>query len=168
MKPNVLEVKAHKENVKTGLSANARTQVAERLTEALADTVVLMLKSQVFHWNVVGPSFVGLHKLTEQHYQDLFAAADELAERIRALGSLVPFSSKIMARSASVGDGLAIRSTETMIEELIADHEGVVRSMRETAEEADKAGDIVTHDLLVRRMDFHEKAIWMLRAVTAK
>ena len=168
MKPNVLEVKAHKENVKTGLSATARAQVAERLTEALADTVVLMLKSQVFHWNVVGPSFVGLHKLTEQHYQDLFAAADELAERIRALGSLVPFSSKIMARSASVGDELAIRSTETMIEELIADHEAVVRSMRETAEEADKAGDIVTHDLLVRRMDFHEKAIWMLRAIAAK
>jgi starvation-inducible DNA-binding protein len=55
-----------------------------------------------------------------------------------------------------------------MIEELIADHEAVVRSMRETAEEADKSGDIVTHDLLVRRMDFHEKAIWMLRAVTAK
>jgi starvation-inducible DNA-binding protein len=168
MKPNVLEVKAHKENVKTGLSATARAQVAERLTEALADTVVLMLKSQVFHWNVVGPSFVGLHKLTEQHYQDLFAAADELAERIRALGSLVPFSSKIMARSASVGDELAIRSTETMIEELIADHEAVVRSMRETAEDADKAGDIVTHDLLVRRMDFHEKAIWMLRAIAAK
>ena len=168
MKPNVLEVKAHKENVKTGLSAAARSRIAGLIGESLADTVTLMLKSQVFHWNVVGPSFVGLHKLTEEHYQDLFAAADELAERIRALGSLVPFSSKIMARSASVGDELALRSTEAMIEELTADHEAVVRSMRETAEEADKAGDIVTHDLLVRRMDFHEKAIWMLRAIASK
>ena len=168
MKPNVLEVKAHKENVKTGLSAAARSRIAELIGESLADTVALMLKSQVFHWNVVGPSFVGMHKLTEEHYQDLFAAADELAERIRALGSVVPFSSKIMARSASVGDELALRTTEAMIEELTADHEAVVRSMRETAEEADKAGDIVTHDLLVRRMAFHEKAIWMLRAIAAK
>ena len=168
MTPSVLEVKVHKENVKTGLAAAARARIAELLAEGLADTVVLMLKSQVFHWNVVGPSFVGLHKLTEEHYQDLFAAADELAERIRALGSLVPFSAKIMARSASVGDELALRSTEAMIEELITDHEAVVRFMREAAGEADDEGDIVTHDLFVRRMSFHEKAIWMLRSVTAK
>jgi starvation-inducible DNA-binding protein len=75
MKPSVLEEKIHKENVKTGLTAAARARI------------VLMLRSQVFHCNVVGPSVVGLQKLTDEQYQGLCAAADELAERICALGT---------------------------------------------------------------------------------
>lgn len=148
--------------------AGRAREIAGLLGETLADTVALMLKSQVFHWNVVGPSFVGLHKLTEEQYQDLFTAADEIAERIRALESLAPFGSRIMQRTSSLGDELTLRSTEVMLGQLIEDHEAVVRGMRETAEQSDKLDDIVTTDLLVKRMAFHEMAIWMLRAVAAK
>jgi starvation-inducible DNA-binding protein len=90
MKSNMIEVTAQRENVKTGLDALARRKLAALITECLADTMVLMLKSQVFHWNVVGPIFFDLHKLTEEHYKNMFEAADELAERVRALGSLIP------------------------------------------------------------------------------
>ena len=168
MKPNMIEVVAHGENIKTGLDAAARRKVATLLTECLADTMTLMLKSQVFHWNVVGPIFLDLHKLTEEHYKDMFEAADELAERVRALGSLIPLDAHRVAKASILGEELSLRTTEDMLAQLITDHEAVVRNMRNTALEADDLGDVVTHDLLVKRMTFHEKAIWMLRAIAAK
>lgn len=168
MKTNMMEAPAHRENIKTGLDPIARRKLATLLTECLADTMMLMLKSQVFHWNVVGPIFLDLHKLTEEHYKDMFEAADELAERVRALGSLVPLDAHRMARASILGEELSLRTTEEMLEQLITDHEAVVRNMRNTALESEDLGDVVTHDLLVRRMAFHEKAIWMLRAIAAK
>lgn len=167
MQANMIEVSAQRENVKTGLDAMARRKLAALLTECLADTMTLMLKTQVFHWNVVGPIFLDLHKLTEEHYHDMFEAADELAERVRALGSLIPLDAHRMARASILGEELSLRTTEEMLEQLITDHEAVVRNMRNTALESDDLGDVVTHDLLVKRMAFHEKAIWMLRAIAA-
>jgi starvation-inducible DNA-binding protein len=72
-----------------------------------------------------------------------------------------------MARASILGEELSLRTTEEMLEQLITDHETVVRNMRNTAHECDDLGDMVTHDLLVKRMAFHEKAIWMLRAIAA-
>jgi starvation-inducible DNA-binding protein len=73
-----------------------------------------------------------------------------------------------MARASILGEELSLRTTEEMLEQLITDHEAVVRNMRNTALESNDLGDVVTHDLLVKRMTFHEKAIWMLRAIAAK
>jgi len=38
---------------------------------------------------------------------------------------------------------------------------------REGAAQAEELKDFVTHDLLTERLAFHEKAIWMLRAIVA-
>ena len=37
----------------------------------LADTYVLLAKTQACHWNATGPNFFGLHKLTEAQYGEL-------------------------------------------------------------------------------------------------
>jgi starvation-inducible DNA-binding protein len=73
-----------------------------------------------------------------------------------------------MAKASILGEELSLRTTEEMLDQLITDHEAVVRNMRNTAHEAEDLGDIVTNDILVRRMAFHEKAIWMLRAIAAQ
>lgn len=168
MNKHMTDVAAQRENVKTGLDSAARRKIATLLTECLADTMVLMLKSQVFHWNVVGPIFFDLHKLTEEHYKNLFEAADDIAERVRALGSLVPLDAHKIAKASILGEELSLRTTEEMLEQLIEDHEAVVRNMRNTALESQDLGDVVTSDLLVSRMSFHEKAIWMLRSIAAQ
>ena len=56
------------------------------------------------------------------------------------------------------------RSAEGMVGQLVKDHETLSRRLREVAQDADEAGDLVTADLLTQRLTFHEKAIWMLRA----
>ena len=40
--------------------------VTDALTEVLADTYRLVLKSHIYHWNVTGPLFVSLHDMTDE------------------------------------------------------------------------------------------------------
>lgn len=167
MASTALKAKPSKENVETGIDASKREEIAKELGQVLGDTYMLLVKTHVYHWNVVGPLFIPIHELTEAHYNDLFAAADVLAERIRALGHITPLSFAAMAKKAELSEAKSVASAEDMVEALVADHEAIVRSMREIAIAAEKADDFVTHDILVGRLTFHEKAIWMLRAIVA-
>ncbi len=68
----------------TGIERSQNEAVADVLKLALADSFSLSLKTLGVHWNIVGPSFFGLHKMTEEQYQDLAEAIDAIAERLRA------------------------------------------------------------------------------------
>lgn len=165
MRAQVLSAKPQTEKPATGLSDAARKKVAGSLGEVLANTMTLQMKSQVYHWNVVGPAFFSLHKLTEEHYNNLFAAVDVIAERIRALGHITPLSNKALKGMADIDEETGTRSAGEMVEQLIADHEELIRDARKAANEAGEVGDMVTQDMLITRLAFHEQAVWMLRAI---
>ncbi|MEO1748801.1 MAG: DNA starvation/stationary phase protection protein, partial [Pseudomonadota bacterium] len=78
--------------------------IAKALQDILADTYRLMFKTHAYHWNVEGPLFFSLHKLTEEQYENLFSAADTLAERIRALGQLAPSNLSTILSSSVIKD----------------------------------------------------------------
>ncbi len=137
------------------------------LNEAVADTYCLLFKTHAYHWNVEGPLFHSIHVLTEAQYGNLFAAADALAERIRALGHLAPAKLSSITKASCVSDKAKLPSAQEMVEDLASDHEAIARRMRKAIEAAEKGNDPVTADLLTSRCAFHEKAAWMLRA-TAK
>lgn len=158
-----LDVKPDVEHPDTGLEH--RKRLAGSLSALLADTYLLLVKTQGYHWNVVGPLFVSLHRLTEEQYRDLFEAVDELAERVRALGFPAPSSVTEMVGLAQISEDTAKPTAEQMVETLVKDHEAIVRRLREATVEAEKQHDVVTAGMLTDRMEFHEKAIWMLRAV---
>jgi starvation-inducible DNA-binding protein len=65
--------------VKTGLPQSSRRELAGAVAKSMAETYVLYTKTQAIHWNVVGPMFYALHKLTEEQYEDLADAIDDLA-----------------------------------------------------------------------------------------
>lgn len=153
--------------IKTGISDAYRKDMSSQLAEVLGDTMALMSKTQVFHWNVVGPVFLSIHNLTEEHYKDLFAAADDIAERIRGLGFPAPLSMASLTKKSHVVEEDRLRDTASMIETLVDDHEGIAREVRAITSKAADEQDFVTHDLLNARLAFHEKAIWMLRAIAA-
>ncbi|MEO1280478.1 MAG: DNA starvation/stationary phase protection protein [Pseudomonadota bacterium] len=163
----VLRIKPDRVDVDTGLPKDAREKIASDLGQVLGETYMLLVKTHVYHWNVVGPLFLSLHELTEAQYNDLFKASDEIAERIRALGFVTPLSFAAMAKKADIAEEKTASTAEDMVEQLVKDHESIVRSFRTIAGNAEEHGDYVTHDLLVGRMEFHEKAIWMLRAIVA-
>ena len=73
-----------------GISPEDREKIASGLSQLLADSYTLYLKTHNYHWNVEGPMFNTLHLMFEEHYTELATAVDEIAERIRALGVKAP------------------------------------------------------------------------------
>jgi starvation-inducible DNA-binding protein len=151
--------------VKTGLPSTDRQQLAGAVGKALAETYVLYTKTQAVHWNVVGPLFYTLHKLTEAQYEDLAEAIDELAERIRALDAPAPGSFGEFLELSDIRETREKQTAEQAVMMLCADHETAARTFREATRQATECEDVVTADLLTERMAVHEKAAWMLRAM---
>ncbi|WP_319772397.1 DNA starvation/stationary phase protection protein [Breoghania sp.] len=162
---SVLKPVAHEEKLNTGLDERYCAEMSEMLSQILVSTYQLTIKSQIYHWNVVGPLFKSLHELTEDHYNALFGSADIIAERIRALGHLAPATIGEISGFSPTGNDVDHGSAINMVKDLVADHEAAVRVMRKAGVKADEAGDLVTADMLTARMTFHEKALWMLRAI---
>ena len=150
-----------------GISAGDREKIASGLSQLLADSYTLYLKTHNYHWNVEGPMFNTLHLMFEEHYTELATAVDEIAERIRALGVKAPGSYGAYAKLTSVEEGSGDESAEEMIRQLVTGQETVVRTAREVFATAEAANDEPTADLLTQRMQIHEKNAWMLRSMLA-
>lgn len=163
-----LAPEASNDRMNTGLKADYRTSMAKDLSEILAATYRLTIKSHIYHWNVVGPIFKPIHELTEEHYNALFNATDIIAERIRALGHLAPVNLDMAKSFAPTKSDVDQASAHDMVTDLIREHEEAVRDMRKAATTAGDNDDVVTEDMLTARLSFHEKALWMLRAVIAE
>ncbi len=164
---NVLNVETPTvDKINIGIAEDVREQLAKHLSVVLAETYMLTIKSHLYHWNVVGPLFKSIHDLTEDHYENLFAATDELAERIRALGHRAPVNveeGKLNLAITLPSGGMP--DAHDMILDLVQSHEMLAAEMRDMGSYAGDNGDLVTEDLLTARITFHEKAAWMLRAL---
>ncbi|MGE0409315.1 MAG: Dps family protein [Amphiplicatus sp.] len=151
----------------TGLDNNSRKTVADALNNVLADTYTLYQKTHAYHWNVTGAQFHTLHLMFEEEYREMWAALDEIAERVRALGVFAPASGKVF------GDLTVIENIEAtppaapdMVKNLLKGHEALIRRAREALSTAEDANDAASADLLTQRIQTHEKTAWMLRSMT--
>lgn len=148
----------------TGMNENQRASISGVLTKLLADTYLLYLKTQNYHWNVTGPEFFSLHLLFEKHYKEMADAVDEIAERIRALGFYVEATTEAFKKISSIKEDNKILPKFEMLKELVEGHETVMRDARKLGDLAEKHQDQATVDLIARRLGVHEKAAWMLRS----
>jgi starvation-inducible DNA-binding protein len=165
----ILETSPQTDDVDIGIEKEGRKTVAKQLSKILTDTYLLTIKTHIYHWNVVGPLFHSIHEMTEEQYEDLFEACDTIAERIRALGFPAPITQNGLLSDGSIQFDAINPSAKQMIDDLITDHETLVRKMRKAAEAAeDDAEDLVTADMLIERLTVHEKYIWMLRALVTE
>jgi starvation-inducible DNA-binding protein len=148
----------------TGLVSEDTQKVGEALSNVLADTFTLYLKTHNFHWNVVGPMFHTLHLMFEEQYKELWLASDAIAERIRALGCSAPGSYREFSKLTYLREPEAVLSATEMTAELLRDHETCARTARWALSVARAAVDAPTEDLLTQRLMAHEKVAWMLRS----
>lgn len=151
-----------------GLKNKHREKIAGELSRFLANSYLFMLKLHNFHWNTRGPLFKSVHEMTEEQYENVFDAIDEIAERIRALGYLAAGTIKEYEQLRMIDDGDATISQTQMVAQLVKDHETIVKLARKTGEVAGEYGDEATLDLMTQRMENHEKFAWMLRSLLEK
>ncbi len=148
-----------------GIPESQRLRVAEGLSHFLADTYTLYLKTQNYHWNVTGPMFQTLHRMFEKQYTELAKAVDLIAERIRALGIYAPGSYTHFKNLSSIQEETELPKAMRMVEVLTQDHETLIQTVRSVLPAAEEAGDEATADLLIQRLQVHEKTAWMLRSL---
>ncbi|WP_024546029.1 Dps family protein [Picosynechococcus sp. NKBG15041c] len=146
-------------------SQGASLTIAQSLSHLLADTYLLYLKTQNFHWNVEGHLFYGLHNLLEDQYKALAIAVDDIAERIRVLGLSAPGSFQQFLELSSLQEATGLSSAEEMINQLAEDHQILSEKLKGILRQAEQSDDVSTAELLSGRVRSHEKQAWMLSSI---
>ncbi len=138
------------------------------LYELVCLTSTITAQTQGAHWNYTGRDFIGIHKLLDEHYHNLAQATDDLAERLRALNEFAPATMKEVESVsrpilANYTHG-EVASGEQYLSQLIHGHELMTHKLTEAIDFYEDANDVVTHDILIKRKEFHDKSLWMLRS----
>ena len=149
-----------------GLSPDQLKGSVQLLTKVLANANVLYTKTRNYHWNVVSPDFKELHSLFQEHYEQMAEAIDEIAERIRILGSKAIGTHLEFTKHATLKEFPGeYPDAKTMVKNLLIDHESLIRELREDVKKCEEEfEDKSTSDFLSQLMQAHEKNAWMLRS----
>jgi starvation-inducible DNA-binding protein len=145
----------------------ARDEVADALTELLADFFALHLKTKNFHWHAHGPHFRDYHLLLDEQAAQVFAATDAAAERVRKRGASTLRSIGHIARLQRIADNEAdYVAPGDMLEELRRDNLQLIHDLRAAHRLADDDGDIATASLIENWVDEAEGRVWFLTEAT--
>jgi starvation-inducible DNA-binding protein len=165
----VSKVKAFKPRVAaplhtpTDLPTEATTAIAEELNKLIADVFALYLKTKNFHWHVSGPHFRDYHLLFDEQGEQIFAATDDLAERVRKIGGTTLRSIGNIAKLQRVVDNNEeFVAPHQMLHELMMDNKALTTSLRQAHAVADKYNDVGTTSLLETFIDEAERRTWFL------
>lgn len=145
----------------------SQDNLSQALKIVLADTYALYLKTQNYHWNVQGGSFLQLHSFFEEMYTELAGAIDELAETIRQLGQKAPGSFSKFAALTTLKEGDEDLSASDMVKDLLNDQSAIAESIEKALHVAQEIDDEVTIGFLTDRLAVHRKTKWMLKSLTA-
>jgi len=133
----------------------------------LANTFAMYFKAHGHHWNVEGIDFAQLHDFFANLYQELFAAADTIAEEIRALDDYAPYNMTELASTTTVKEsniyGVDVKG---MLADLIDANGSVIEALNTAHKLADADDNRGLVNLIEERLDIHAKHAWMLRATS--
>jgi len=147
----------------TNLASDATRDLSAALTTLLADFFALYVKTKNFHWHMSGPHFRDYHLLLDEQAEQIFAATDDIAERVRKIGGTTLRSVGQIARQQRVLDNDADYVTPLdMLAELRDDNLQLAAHMRETHGLCDERGDVASASLLENWIDEAERRVWFL------
>jgi DNA-binding ferritin-like protein len=140
------------------LDTEKAEQIVDALNADLADAYVLYHQLHKHHWNVEGAEFLEIHRFLQEVYEDVEDAADELAERLQALGGVPHASMTTLAENATVEpedeDVYDIRTSLENDLEMMGD---MIESYRQHIELTDGLGDYATGEMLREQLETIEE-----------
>lgn len=147
-----------------GLTDKQGARLAELLQKQLSTYNDLHLTLKHIHWNVVGPNFIGVHEMIDPQVEAVRAYADEVAERIAALGASPQGTPGAIIKDRSWDDYSVGRDTvEAHLAALDLVYTGVIEDIRKAIDETEEL-DPVTQDILINHAGELEKFQWFVRA----
>ena len=147
----------------TDLPQAAVEKMSASLNALLADTFALYVKTKNFHWHASGRHFRDYHLLLDEQSDQIFAATDELAERVRKLGGTTLRSIGQIAQLQTIKDNNeSYVPPREMLRELMEDNKKMAAAMRKAHKLADDQEDSGTAGLLETFIDETERRTWFL------
>jgi starvation-inducible DNA-binding protein len=147
------------------ISLERRTQLNALMNQRLASAVDLQMQMKQAHWNVKGPSFIGLHELFDKVAEAVEGYVDQIAERIVQLGGVAEGTVRMAAAktrlteySPEISDGLA------HVESVARALSTFGQEARDTIYEADELDDADTADLFTEVSRGIDKWLWFVEA----
>ena len=147
-----------------GLTDKQGTEVAELLQKQLSAYNDLHLTLKHVHWNVVGPSFIGVHEMIDPQVSLVRGYADEVAERIATLGASPKGTPGAIIDDRTWDDySLGRDVTGAHMAALDLVYNGIIADTRKNVARLDDL-DLVTQDMLIGHATELEKFQWFVRA----
>ena len=147
-----------------GMSEKQGAEVAELLQKQLSRYNDLHLTLKHIHWNVVGPNFIGVHEMIDPQVSLVRGYADEVAERIAALGHSPKGTPGAVINDRTWDDYSVDRDTvQAHLAALDLVYNGVIEDTRKGIDRLEDL-DLVTQDMLIEHAGEMEKFQWFVRA----
>lgn len=148
-----------------GLTLEAAAEVAERLQVRLASLIDLSMALKHVHWNVVGPGFIGIHKLMDEQTDTARELIDEVAERITTLGGVAAGLPGQVVRNRDGGEDYSLGRAPVLahLGALDKAYARVIEGHRQTIAAIDEL-DPISGDLLIGQTAALETNHWFIRA----
>ena len=116
------------------------------------------------HWNVIGRNFISVHEMIDPQVDLVRGYADDVAERIAALGgSPKGTPGQIVADRDWEDYSLGRANVPEHLSALNAVYDGVITSNRDAIKLLDEL-DLVTQDMVISQTGELEKFQWFVRA----
>ena len=147
------------------ISVQRRTELNTLMNQRLADAVDLQMQMKQEHWNVKGPSFIGLHELFDKVDEAVESYVDMIAERIVQLGGIAEGTVRVAASRSRLPEyPLAIAEGMAHVEAVARALSTFGQAARSTINEADELDDADTADLFTEISRGIDKWLWFVEA----
>ena len=147
-----------------GMSPRNAEKVRDRLQQRLVALIDLELTLKHVHWNVVGPTFIGVHEMLDPQVAAVRLMVDEVAERIATLGGSPVGTPGFVASHRSWDDYSILRATtlehlgalDIVYGGVVGDHRSAIGDVGDL--------DPVSQDMLINQSAQLEQYQWFVRA----
>ncbi len=138
----------------------------DKLNIFLSNLAVINVKIHNLHWNVVGPNFFVVHKMTEKLYQMFQLQYDQVAEMMKMQNQmpLVTMAEYLDNTTIEEIEGRDYTDLE-VLELLETDCQNIMALAKDIRDEADKKDNFLLANLLEEYLAIYAKKSWMLRAM---
>jgi len=141
---------------------------AEKTTALLQDRLNslndLSLTLKHVHWNVVGPNFIAVHTMIDPQVDAVRLMADDVAERIAALGGSPVGTPGALVKQRDWDDySIGRADAIAHLGALDVVYTGILETNRAAIDKTEEL-DLVTQDLLVGQTRQLEQFQWFIRA----
>jgi starvation-inducible DNA-binding protein len=147
------------------LGDQIRTAVLPILQAHLSNTLDLHAQVKQAHWNVKGTAFIALHELFDRIAGEIDAAADDIAERIVALGGYADGRTSRTAEDSNLPPWPeALQAQAEVLSALAASISAHAGALRQAIDKTSGVGDAGTSDLFTGQSRQTDKQLWLIEA----